>query len=143
MSSGRKGPYDDIIGTRYPFALLKPRMSRLERAAQFAPFEALEGSREMVEESERQTTADRPLDEEQLQELDRKFSYIIDRKIVNPKVILQVFVEDEFKEGGTIRTYEGTLRFIDKAGGQLILSDGTRIMLESIRDFRCDSIEES
>ena len=46
-------PYLDIRNRKYPEAveLPKPRMSKLDRAAQFAPFAALTGHEEVLEET--------------------------------------------------------------------------------------------
>ncbi len=43
--------YDDIIGLEHPTSKRHPRMSEMDRAAQFAPFAALTGYDEMVRET--------------------------------------------------------------------------------------------
>lgn len=43
--------YDDIIHLEYPTSRKHPRMSRLDRAAQFAPFAALKGYEDVIEEN--------------------------------------------------------------------------------------------
>ena len=50
-----KGPYDDIIHLPRPVSCRRPRMSNLDRAAQFAPFAALTGHEEAVKETARLT----------------------------------------------------------------------------------------
>ena len=42
--------YQSILYTSYPIPLLRKRMSKESRAAQFAPFAALKGYEEMLEE---------------------------------------------------------------------------------------------
>ena len=42
--------YQSILYTSYPIPLLRKRMSKGSRAAQFAPFAALKGYEEMLEE---------------------------------------------------------------------------------------------
>ena len=42
--------YQSILYTTYPIPLLRKRMSKESRAAQFAPFAALRGYEEMLEE---------------------------------------------------------------------------------------------
>lgn len=42
--------YKDIRDTEYPFKTLRPRMSLHDRAAQFAPFAALTGFEELIED---------------------------------------------------------------------------------------------
>ena len=46
-----KTPYDDIIGLEHPTSKRHRRMSSLDRAAQFAPFAALKGYEEVIEEN--------------------------------------------------------------------------------------------
>ncbi len=50
-------PYDDIIHLEHPTSKRHPRMSRLDRAAQFAPFAALKGYEEVVEENREKNEA--------------------------------------------------------------------------------------
>ena len=44
-------PYDDITHLEHPTSTTHPRMARLDRAAQFAPFAALKGYEEVIEEN--------------------------------------------------------------------------------------------
>jgi len=50
-------PYDDIIHLEHPTSKRHPRMPRLDRAAQFAPFAALKGYEEVVEENREKNEA--------------------------------------------------------------------------------------
>ena len=43
-------PYAAILDHPYPFGIPRPRMPRLQRAAQFAPFDALTGFTETIME---------------------------------------------------------------------------------------------
>ena len=45
------GEYDDIINLEHPTSQRHPRMSMGQRAAQFAPFAALSGHGEAVEDT--------------------------------------------------------------------------------------------
>ena len=45
------GKYDDIIQLEHPTSPARPRMSPIERAAQFSPFAALNGYEDAVEEA--------------------------------------------------------------------------------------------
>ena len=58
--------YDDIINVPYVKSKRHRPMSRLERAAQFAPFAALTGHKESINETERMTDKKRILDENQI-----------------------------------------------------------------------------
>ena len=46
-----KTPYDDIIHLEHPTSRKHPRMTLPERAAQFAPFAALKGYEEVIDEN--------------------------------------------------------------------------------------------
>ena len=48
---GMQKPYEDIIHMTYPFPTDHPRMSLIDRAAQFSPFSALVGFEEIIEET--------------------------------------------------------------------------------------------
>ena len=51
------GKYDDIIGLPHPDPKRHPRMSLLERAAQFAPFAALTGFGDVIDKTARRVNA--------------------------------------------------------------------------------------
>lgn len=51
-------PYDDIIHLEHPTSKRHPRMSRLDRAAQFAPFAALKGYEKVIEENREKNEAE-------------------------------------------------------------------------------------
>ena len=47
------GKYDDIIDLPHHVSAKRPHMSRLDRAAQFAPFAALTGYEDVIDETAR------------------------------------------------------------------------------------------
>ena len=47
------GPYDDIMDLPHHVSKTRPRMSRRDRAAQFAPFAALTGYEDVIDETAR------------------------------------------------------------------------------------------
>ena len=49
--SAYKGPYADIIGLPHPRSKKHPPMDPLMRAAQFAPFAALSGHKEAMDDT--------------------------------------------------------------------------------------------
>ena len=51
-------PYDDIIGLEHPTSKRHPRMAQLDRAAQFAPFAALKGYEEVIDENRQKSEAE-------------------------------------------------------------------------------------
>ena len=62
--------YDDVIWRQHPTSKKHPRMSRMNRAAQFSPFAALKGYEEAIEEKQK-------LAEENVDPLEREQWYEI------------------------------------------------------------------
>lgn len=51
MNEKKSHKYDDIINLEHPTSTTHPRMDALSRAAQFAPFAALTGLDDAIEET--------------------------------------------------------------------------------------------
>lgn len=62
--------YDDIINMEHPTSKVHPRMDAITRAAQFAPFKALTGLEDEVEETTMQRIADTENEIQHVQEYD-------------------------------------------------------------------------
>ena len=62
-------PYEDIIHMTYPFPTDHPRMSLIDRAAQFSPFSALVGFEEIIEETRRLSNDQNQHSQEPIEEL--------------------------------------------------------------------------
>lgn len=58
--NGFEHRYDDIIALPHPEPQRHPRMPRADRAAQFAPFAALTGFKEAIEDAAGQHLAAQP-----------------------------------------------------------------------------------
>ncbi len=126
--------YDDILGLPHHVSETHPRMTRHDRAAQFAPFAALTGLDGAMEETARRTQERIELDENALEELDRRFREL-ERRPGETTVSVTYFRPDGKKAGGAYFTAKGRLRRIDGAARLLILEDDTRILLEDIVDL--------
>lgn len=124
--------YDDIINTKYPFGLGHPRMSMYDRAAQFAPFAALTGYEEAIDETARQTDDLIMLDEEGIRDLNDKLNYINSNLEKNIKVSIEHFIKDEKKKGGAYITTSAYIKRIDEVEKIIILKDKTRIPIKYI-----------
>ena len=74
-----RGKYDDIINLPHHTSTKHPRMTRTARAAQFAPFAALTGLDDEMEETARLTDKKITLDEEQKQVINRELLFIKNR----------------------------------------------------------------
>ena len=96
--------YADIIGLPHWDSPTHPRMSLLERAAQFSPFAALSGYDDAVKETARLTDEKTVLSEEELAQLNQKFALLMPHIKERPEVTLTRFAADEKKTGGRYLT---------------------------------------
>ncbi len=126
------GRYDDIIGLPRHVSSQRAHMSMEGRAAQFAPFAALNGHEAAIHETARLTEQPVELTEEQRQEINRRLAHIQARLPEHPRVVAMWFVSDLYKEGGAYRTHSGAVKKIDAYQRALVLEDGERIPMEGL-----------
>ena len=115
--------YGDIIDHPHWESPTHPPMSLYDRAAQFAPFAALSGYDEMIDEEARLVDNRIELSEEELEELNRKLS-LIDETIrhgARPVVTITYFVPDLLKPGGLYQTVTEKARRVDAIHGVIQL----------------------
>ena len=115
--------YEDIINLPHHQSDTHPRMSNYDRAAQFAPFAALKGYDEEIEEAIRTTENKIELSDEQISQLNEKLKELKEIIKEQPFIKVSYFVPDEKKSGGKYITTEQQLRKIDEYKRKLILSD--------------------
>ncbi len=127
--------YDDIIGLPHHVSKRHPQMSRLNRAAQFAPFAALTGYGSAVNEEARLTGEREELTEEQIDLLNRKMSFLRAHIAEQPELTVTYFLADERKEGGRYVRFAGKLSFFDDALGAVVFADKKRIAVADIIDI--------
>lgn len=124
--------YDDIINLPHHQSSERAHMSLHDRAAQFAPFAALTGHEEAIEETARVTDAQVTLDEsaiaknnEMIYELSQHLS---ERRIVS----ITYFKPDRKKAGGAYLTDVGSVKKIDELMKTILMDSGMKIPMEQI-----------
>ncbi len=136
------GKYDDIIKLSHHISKKHPQMSMEERAAQFAPFAALVGYEDAVEETARITTKRIELNEEEKNILDMKLQ-ILNEQIriqIYPNVTIMYFVPDLKKDGGKYIKISGTVKKIEEYKQLIILDDKTEIPISEIISINGESL---
>lgn len=118
--------YDDIINLARPETKNREHMSRLNRAAQFAPFAALTGYAAAVSETGRLTEKKRVLSSDEIAILERRINFLIENKI-NKKIKIKYFKKDERKYGGKYLEIEDKFKKFDDINLILALESGLRI----------------
>lgn len=111
-------------------------MTRSARAAQFAPFAALVGLDDEMEETARLTDTKPELEEAEKEKINRILLEIRDNPQKETAVELTFFRPDGRKDGGAIITVPCTVRRIDEIGRSLILSDRSEIEFENILSIK-------
>ena len=130
--------YDDIIDLPHHVSATRPRMSMIDRAAQFSPFAALTGYYAAIKETERLTDRRIELTEDSRTALDRKQQLLLDNMADRPEVSVTYFVPDERKAGGAYVTVTGRVKKVDDYQRLLLLTDGTKIPLDEILDMESE-----
>ena len=138
MTSENNHKYDDIIGLPHHVSATRPRMSMIDRAAQFSPFQALTGYGAAIQETGRLTDRKIELSEDEHIVLDMKQQILLDNIRECPDVSITYFIPDERKAGGSYVTVTGNVKKIDDYQRLLILTDRAQIPLDEIVDIESE-----
>ena len=117
--SAPRAVYADIIDLPHhePDPYKHPRMTLYRRAAQFAPFAALRGYEDMVNEETRKPELDhkRELSEDELRQLNQKLNRIMELTAAgeHPTVTFAVYEADKKKAGGRYTEITDRVKRID------------------------------
>ena len=127
-----KGKYDDIINMSHHISKKHPRMSLENRSAQFAPFAALTGYEDEVEETARITDKRIEITDEIKSKINMKLQIIQETIKTKPKVTIKYFIPDNKKEGGSYKTVTSNVLKIDQYKKLVVLKDNTKIFISDI-----------
>ena len=122
----------ELLEMERPVSARHAPMRRCDRAAQFAPFAALSGFDETVQEAGRLTQAQIELAENEREALNDALVRLAARLPEQPEVRLTYFQPDAKKSGGTYRTILTRVRRLNANAQVLVLTDGTRIPFDAL-----------
>lgn len=109
-----------------------PKMSMLDRAAQFAPFAALTGHKEAILEQQRTTQTKRILSNEEKLRINEKIIELMNLKL---KCRITYFEKDQKKSGGKYHTDTYTFKRLDELNKTLIFKENAQIQIDDIVDI--------
>jgi len=130
--------YADIINMPHHTSPNRPRMSDIDRAAQFSPFAALTGYDDAVTEAGRLTDQKHNLSEDMKTVLNEKMQMILEYLDDEPIVTITYFVPDKKKSGGAYISVTGIVKEISEYEHAITLTDKTTIPIEQIREIDGD-----
>lgn len=122
--------YDDIINLERPESKF-PKMDIIDRVAQFAPFQALNGFSDDIKEASRIVDKKLILDDDQKELLDKKLQFILNNKN-NLSVAITYFIKDKKKKGGAYYKIKAIITKINIVEGFITLSNKEKIKLDDI-----------
>lgn len=130
--------YAGIINLPHKQSTKRPKMSRIDRAAQFAPFAALTGYDDAIKETGRLNDDEIELSEETLNQLNTRFQTLLDYVGENIEVTITYFVPDQVKSGGSYVTERGSVKKFDAFERLITMSSGTKIPMDKILSIEGD-----
>lgn len=134
----REFKYNDILNMEYPNPETEMDFpDKILREAQFAPFAALTGYEDTIDETARQTTYKAELDEYELEKLNERLCYLKNAD-KGYRVEVTYFVPDKTKSGGAYVTKSGTVVKVRSYEKDVIMDDGTKIPVENIYSVNGD-----
>ena len=132
--SKNSGRYSDIIDLPHHQSIYRPHMTVYNRAAQFAPFAALVGYDEMVQDTADILLLDKRiiLSEDAKYLLDAQLQGIRERINQNPEIKIVYFDEKVNKLDGGYVLYSGKVKRIEEYPAMLVFLDGKKVLIEDI-----------
>ena len=126
--------YSDIIDLPHHQSVRRPHMSVYNRAAQFAPFAALVGYDEMVQDMADYRLLDQRiiLSDDDKVLLDRKIHLLKDRIKENPEIKVIYFEEKESHSKGEYIAYSGKIKKVEEYPAAIVFVDGKKVLVEDI-----------
>lgn len=128
--------YDDIIDLPHFVSSTHPHMSIRNRASQFAPFAALTGYEDAVNETARVTDKKIELDDNTIEIQNEKLQIINEHLKEHPNVSITYFKPDEKKAGGSYVTLTERVKKIDQYEHTIVMANEVRILIEDILDMQ-------
>lgn len=126
--------YDDIINLPHHVSAKRNKMSNYDRAAQFAPYAALSGHGEAIEETARLTDKEIELSEDEAEVLNAKLLTLFTKVDEHPDVLITYFKPDKRKSGGAYINANGRIKKFDFYTNHIVFEDGKRIDICKIKD---------
>ena len=136
--------YSDIIDLPHHQSVRRPHMSNYNRAAQFAPFSALVGYEDLVQDTSGMLLNDKKklLSEDAKQTLDFKLEILQNHLLEQPIIEIIYYDGNAGTKGGMYCAITGTLKKIEDCPPRLILEQGKQVNCDDVLDIYGQIFEE-
>lgn len=132
--------YENILDLKHFEPSSKhPRMTLYKRSAQFAPFAALSGYSEQIDETKRLTTRKIELSEDKKEEINNNLSVLLSNNNLIAKIIY--FLKDKYKSGGKYISISGKIMKYDDIKRFIILENKQKISIDNIVDLSIENLD--
>ena len=127
--------YSDIINMPRPVSKKHAQMDRLDRAAQFAPYSALSGYEDSVEETARLTDQKIELDDYEKERINASLIALLSSP-PDTLVSITYFRPDSHNTGGAYITITDEVASIDEIKREITMLCGKVIKIENVIDIK-------
>lgn len=132
--------YENILDLKHFEPSSKhPRMTLYKRSAQFAPFAALSGYSEQIDETKRLTTRKIELSDDKKEEINNNLSVLLSNNNLIAKIIY--FLKDKYKSGGKYISISGKIIKYDDIKRFIILENKQKINIDNIVDLSIENLD--
>ena len=123
--------YEKIINLSHHVSPTRAPMPIADRAAQFAPYSALSGYEDAVEETARLTDSKIELDDYEKERINDILIRLSDAPL-DTRITATYFRADRHKTGGAYINLSGEFAYIDEVERELVLTGGSKIRIDDI-----------
>ena len=127
--------YKEILNMPRHISEKRAPMPKSDRAAQFAPYSALSGYEDAVEETARPTDYKIDLDEYEKEKINNTLTSLLS-PTEDCKVKITFFRPDEKKTGGAYITVKGEIALIDTVTRKILLIGGKEISIDDLIELQ-------
>jgi len=133
--------YSDIINLPRPVSKYRLPMERINRAAQFAPFAALTGYGEAINETGRLVTEKISLSEEEKNIISEKLRFISENLKNQISVTVVYFLPDKRKNGGAYKSFTGVVKRVNPDEDVITFTDLTTLKISDIKSISAPELD--
>ena len=134
--------YDDIIDLPRHESKTHPRMSLHNRAAQFAPFAALTGYGEVIDEASRDAQTRGLPGADEISELNERLLILEAAQDTRPEVTIKYFASHSGRRGGEYREEKVKVRRVIAGDNLIELTDGRALRFSAIVELSGELFEK-